>query len=124
MKQKYVLTDETRIIGNGRVVHRIRATRDIILDGEKIVSDGELGGWVECTDNLSHGGEAWVFGNAMVFGNARVFDAALVSDDALVSGKARVFGNAQVSGDALVCGNARVYGNAHVSGYTKVSGNE
>lgn len=72
MEQKYVLTDETRIIGNGRVVHRIRATRDIILDGQKIASDGELGGWVECADNLSHDGDAWVSDNAWAYDNAWV----------------------------------------------------
>lgn len=87
MEQKYVLTDETRIIGDGCIVHRIRAVRDIIVDGKKIASDGELGGWVECTDNLSHDGEAWVSGNARVRGNA------------VVSGDARVSGNALVCDD-------------------------
>lgn len=72
MEQKYVLTNKTRILANGRISHRIRAVRGIIVDGKKIVSEGELGGWVECTDNLSHDGEAWVYGNAQVSVNARV----------------------------------------------------
>lgn len=100
MGQKYVLTNKTRILANGHIAHRIRAVRDIIVDGKKIASDGELGGWVECTDNLSHDGEAWVY------------------DDALVCGKARVYGNARVYGDALVCRNTQVYGNAEVCGAT------
>lgn len=52
------------------------------------VSEGELGGYVEKEENLSHEGNAWV------------------SDNAWVSGNARVSGNAWVYGDAWVSGNA------------------
>ena len=86
MEQKYVLTDETRIIDDECIVHRIRAVRDLIVDGEKIVSEGEIGGWVERADNLSHDGSAWVSGNAVVCGNALVYGNAQVSDNALVRG--------------------------------------
>lgn len=89
MEQKYVLTDETRIIENECIVHRIRAVRDIIVDGKKIVSEGDLGGWVERADNLSHDDNAWVCDNAVVCGNALVY------------------GNAKVSGNALVCGDVK-----------------
>ena len=50
------------------------------------VKKGELGGYVEKSDNLDQSGNAWVSGNACVFGNARVFG------DAWVSGNACVFG--------------------------------
>lgn len=114
MEQKYVLTDETRILANGRIAHRIRAVRDIIAGGKKIASDGELGGWVERTGNLSHDGTAWVYGDALVCGNARVYGDAWVYDNAQVSGTAWVYDNTQVSGNAHVSGNARVSGGALV----------
>lgn len=81
MEQKYVLTDETRIIENECIVHRIRAVRDIIVDGEKIVSEGDLGGWVERADNLSHDDNAWVCDNAVVCGNAKVSGSTMVCGD-------------------------------------------
>ena len=46
------------------------------------VKEGELGGYVEKEENLSHEGNAWVYGNARVYG------------DAMVSGNARVYGDA------------------------------
>ena len=75
---------------------------------------GTIGGFVESEDNLSHGGECWIYddarvsGNAYVFGDARVFGHAKVSDDAKVFDYARVFGHARVSGDAKVYGEAWV----------------
>ena len=84
------------------------------------VKAGDVGGFVESENNLSHDGDCWVTGNARVFDNALVFGNAWVSgnaqvfDDALVYGNARVSGNAQVFDDALVFGNAWVTGNAQV----------
>lgn len=80
MELKYELTDETRIIENGCIVHRIRAICGIIVNGKKIVSEGEFGGWVERTDNLSHG-NAWLYGNAQVYVDAWVCDDVIKSCD-------------------------------------------
>ena len=96
--KKFELTTES-IVKFGRKLFRIKALIDF---GN--VKEGELGGFVEKEENLSHTGDAWVFGNARVFGNASV------------SGGAWVFGDARVSGNASVSGGARVFGNASVSG--------
>ena len=48
------------------------------------VKNGERGGLIECEDNLSHEGEAWIFHDAIVYGQA------IVSGEARVSGQARV----------------------------------
>ena len=95
--KKYELTNETKTLAGGTVLHRIRALRDIPRFGVKA---GELGGFVEGENNLSQDGDAWVSGDAEVSGDAWVF------------GKAKVYGNAWVSGDAEIYGNANVSGNA------------
>ena len=80
--KKYEFTGETKRINtiNGTVtLHRIKAS---VAFGN--VKSGDMGGWIEKEENLSHDGEAWVADNARVTGNAWVF------------------------------GNARVYGNKHV----------
>lgn len=46
-------------------MHRIRAVRDF-----GTVKAGDLGGWLEKEENLSHDGEAWVGGEAWVTGAA------------------------------------------------------
>ena len=88
--KKFELTSEFITNIFGVKLFRIKA-----LVGFGNVEKGELGGYVEKEENLSHGGNAWVYGNA------------------------RVYGNAEVCGDAKVCGNAWVYGDAD---YTTAKG--
>ena len=121
--KKYELTEETVTV-YGKTLYRIRAVRDF-----GSVKTGEFGGYIEKEENLSHFGDAWVYGNAKVYGDARVsgnawiYGDARVFGNARVSGNARVYGNAKVYGDARVSGNARVYGNAKVYGDARVYGN-
>ena len=86
--KKYELTSEFVTNALGKKLLRIRA-----LVSFSSISKGDIGGYIEKEENLSHGGNAWVSGDAWVCGNARV------SGDALVCGDARVCGNARVSGD-------------------------
>ena len=85
MKKYELLKDDTKIM-SGRTLYRIKALREF---GN--VEKGDLGGYIESENNLSHYGNAWVYGNA------------------------RVYDNAEVYGDARVYGNAEVYGNARVN---------
>ena len=92
--KKYEFTGETkeiRLLFRTATLHRIRAT---VAFG--IVEVGDLGGWIEKEENLSHEGKAWVWGNAEVWGNAKVW------------------GNAEVWGNAKVCGDAEVFSASHV----------
>ena len=101
-QKKYeLLKNDTITAPNGKTLYRIKALIDF-----GVVLAGSLGGYIEKEDNLTHTGNAWVYGDARVYGNARV------------SGDARVYGDAEVYGDA------RVYGDAQVSGDTRVSGND
>ena len=94
-------------------LYQIKALIDIPSMG---IKKGDLGGYVESENNLSHKHDAWVFDNAKVFGNAKVLGNAQVYDSA------QVFGNAKVFGESLVLGNAQVYGNAKLYGYAWVFG--
>lgn len=102
MNKKYEFTGETLEL-YGITLHRIRAVKDFeLMDGSKVHA-GDLGGWIETEDNLSHDGSAWVA------------DSARVAGDARVGGNARVYGNAQVYGDAQVGGDARVSSDAGIA---------
>ena len=116
-QKKYEFTGEIKVVF-GINFKQIRA----IINFGCVVA-GEIGGWIECEENLSQSGNAWVSGDARVSGNAEVSGNARVSGDARVSGNAEVYGNAWVSGNARVSGNAWVYGGARVSGNAEVSGN-
>ena len=81
--KKFELTAEFVTNVFGKKLFRIKA---LVAFGN--VEKGELGGFIEKEDNLSHDGNAWVYGNAQVYGNAWVYGDAQVSGDARVSGDA------------------------------------
>ena len=80
--KKFKLTSEFIVDISGVKLFRIKA---LIEFGN--VKAGDLGGYIEKEENLSHMGDAWVSDDARISGNAQVF------------GNARVFGYAWVSGD-------------------------
>ena len=74
--KKFEFTGETKTISlffRTATLHRIRAVAEFGL-----VKIGDLGGWIEKEENLSHEGEAWVWDDAKVCGNAKVFSASHV----------------------------------------------
>ena len=86
--KKYEFTGETKqveLLFRTATLHRIKAVAEF-----GIVKVGDLGGWIEKEENLSHDGNAWVYGNAWIYGNAKVY------------------------GDAEVWGDAKVYSISHV----------
>ena len=86
--KKYEFTGETKeikLLFRTAVLHRIRATVSF-----GFVKIGDLGGWIEKEENLSHEGKAWVCGDAEVCGDAKVW------------------------GNAEVCGDAKVFSASHV----------
>ena len=117
--KKYEFTGEVKSIDE-KMLHRIRAVRDI---PEHNVKAGDLGGWLETEENLSHNGAAWVMNSAYVMGKARVMGKALVADSALVMDSAYVTGKARVTGKALVADSAYVMDSAHVMDFARVMGN-
>ena len=140
MGKKYEFTGEVNADG----LKRIRALRDIPKSG---VRAGDLGGWLEKEENLSHYYTCWVFnqakvyndafvgsdalifdtaticGNAVVGDEAQVFDEVIIRDSALVTGNAMLFSNATVCDTAFVGGNAEVTDNVIIRGASEVLDN-
>ncbi len=110
MFKKYELTDETKVV-NRVTLHRIKALRDFYN-----VKAGDLGGFIQKEENLSHEGNAWVGDEACVYQDSQICDHARVYENAKVFGKAWVFGYAQIYGHAKVCGDALIFGTAWFSG--------
>ena len=74
--KKFKLTSEFIVDISGVKLFRIKA---LIEFGN--VKAGDLGGYIEKEENLSHMGNAWVSGDARVSGNAQVSGDARVSGD-------------------------------------------
>lgn len=130
---KYEFTGETKQVGtkDGEfTLHRIRAIRSF---GK--VNVGDLGGWIEKEENLSHQKNAWVMDEAEVMGKAKVRDNAVVRGSACVGGSAEISGNAEVCNNTEVWDNVKIkdyatlyqnteiYGNAEIAGSAIIVGN-
>jgi hypothetical protein len=103
--KKYELTEESTY-HLGRKLYRIRALRDF---GD-YVKAGDLGGWIEWEDNLSHEGDCWVYEEARVYDEAKVYGDAEVCGSAYVYEYAKVYGSVRVGEDSNLCGNSRLCG--------------
>ena len=92
MEKKYeLMKDDVLEIGEGYyaiVLYRIKALKDF-----NDVKKGDLGGYIEKEDNLSHEGTAWVYDGAIVSGSAEVSEDAQIHGGAEISGRVRVYGN-------------------------------
>lgn len=124
MKKKYQLVlSDSIVIGSDTELYRIQALGDF---GD--VKAGDLGGYIQSEDNLSHLGTCWVYNEAQVYddagitGSAQIRDYAFVRGSATVGGEAVVMGNAGVTNMAAVTGHAKVSGNSTVSGGALVCG--
>lgn len=112
-ESKFELTDMTLEVF-GVVLHRIRSLKDFVLPHGVAVKRGDLGGFVEREENLSHAGSCWIGGNSFVYGGASVCEDAVVCGSATVSGDVRVSGSAWVGGSAWVTDGARLSKKEHL----------
>lgn len=125
MEKKYELTDDVREVVGGdgfpAFLYRIKALRDFECNGAQIHT-GDLGGYVESEDNLSHEGTCWVFDDAKVYDSAKVYGDACVMDLADVSCHVEIYGQARVTDQARVDGFAKVYDKACICEVASVFG--
>lgn len=92
--KKYELTTNTKM----RFWRKLFQIKALVSFGD--VAAGDLGGYIEKEENLSHDGDAWVYDRALIFGDAKVCGNAQVFGYVRIRGDARVYGEAQVSSDA------------------------
>ena len=116
MNKKYELIKSKYIVTNdGVVLYRIKALKDF---GD--VKAGDIGGYIESENNLSHDGDCWIYNDAIAKDRAKVLDNAIIKDYAYVSNKAIIAGNSKVYDHSIVIGDATVNGTSEVYGYATV----
>ena len=128
--KKYKLLKNDTIEYEGKILYRIKALKETLH-----YKKGELGGYIQSEENLSHDGSCWVKYNAMVFDKARIEDHALVKDRAMVYGfaimeghseirdNAKLYEYARIEDEVLIRGNAQVYGHARLYNNASVADN-
>lgn len=139
MEKKFELVeDDTLLVHNcyGEMInlYRIRALKDIICPikirnesgtlGSYTVKEGELGGYVQKEENLSHEGGCWIFDKARVYDDSRIEDNASILDlvrvtNSVIGGYTKITNNSVISGSQIV-GDKRIVilGRSQISGST------
>ena len=113
--KKYEITNES-IEFEGKTLYRIKA----LLDFDDVKA-GDLGGFIECEDNLSNCDKCWIYDDAKVRNNAVLCDKAMAIENAEVSGNARLNGNSYARQHSTVTDNARLTMNAQAWGYATIN---
>lgn len=109
--KKYELLKDDYIKVGERTAYRIKALKDF---GN--VRKGDLGGYIEKEENLSHDRNAWVFDNAVVVGEeSAVYDDAEIHDNVRVYDRAKVYHDARVDGNYTIIG-----GSVRVSSFCEI----
>lgn len=98
-------------------LYRIQALKSF-LD----VKEGDIGGFVQCENNLSQFGNCWVYDDAQVSGYAVVYNDAIVKGCARVMGYSKVLWKSVVQDYSLVQGHSLVTGYAHVTAHSVICG--
>lgn len=117
INKKYVMLKDDYIINKGRILYRIKAIKDF-----DDVKNGDLGGYIEKEENLSHEGNCWIFDNAKVFNNAKVYDCAKIYNLVEVCDSAEVYGNALVRDSAHIYNSSKIHGSAKIYNYAEIFG--
>ena len=112
MDKKYELIES-----NIKGLYRVKALKDF---GH--VKKGDIGGYVQSEDNLSHEGYCWVHGNAIIYDNARIYGNAQISDCAVIDGNVRIYGDSEIWDYAIIRDNALIYGDSVISGNAFIDG--
>ena len=135
-EKKYELTDIRQSVSiSGESLYRIKALKEFVNEATGVVIEkGQLGGFVQSENNLSHSGTCWVDESARVFNNARVTDDAyiggesmankntVIKDSAIVTGAAWITQSAKISGNAYIRDMAFIKGEAEIGGTAEVTG--
>lgn len=107
MEQKYVLTQNSKVLPDGTEVFQIISTKEI----PGVVDQGVFGGYVSNGLILSQSGKCWIDDKCIVYGDSRVTDNASVKDGSIlyntVVRNEAVVGHSYLDG-ACIDGNADV----------------
>ena len=113
MKKYEILMDEKNTIEfEGHTLHRIKALRDF---GD--IKTGDLGGYVENENNLSHEGNCWIYDDA------KAMDYSVISDNSRMYNNSTMYGNSVMYDNSEMYDNTKMYDNSTLYNNSAMFGN-
>lgn len=108
-KKYELVVNDTIVAEEGLTLYRIKALRDF---GN--VSKGDLVGYVQSEENLSHDGDCWIYDEAKAYQNSKVLDDATMFDKSELKDNAFIGRRTTLENYAYVSGNSELFGNIRV----------
>ena len=130
MKKYKMIKEDSKVIGE-HILYRIQALKTF-----KNAKEGEFGGYIESTGNLSHDDDCWIYpgacayGNGIVRGNATIAGDVSVHECGIVESESYLYalggasmvirGHATVTGCSILNGNIVVTDDVIITGASKI----
>ena len=128
-KYEILMDEENTIEWKGHTLHRIRALRDF---GD--IRKGDIGGFVENENNLSHKGNCWIYDDAKVMDDSIMYDYSRICDKSELHDDSRMYNyskmydyselhnNSIMNDDSEMHDNSKMYGNSIMYDYSEMHG--
>ena len=116
-KYEILMDKENTIEWNGHTLHRIRALKDF---GE--VNKGDLGGFVENKNNLSHYGNCWIYDDAKAMDNSRIYDNSRMYDNSEMHDNSVMCDYSKMYDESKMYNNSKMYNKSRMRGDSRMHG--
>ena len=128
-KYEILMDKKNTIEWKGHTLHRIKALRDF---GD--IRKGDIGGYVENENNLSHKGNCWIYDDAKVMDDSIMYDYSRICDKSELHDDSRMYNyskmydyselhnNSIMNDDSEMHDNSKMYGNSIMYDYSEMHG--
>ena len=107
MKKYEILMDEENTIKyKGRTLYRIKALRNF---GD--VTKGDIGGFIQHEDNLSHDGNCWIYDDAKAMDNSAMYGNSAMYHNSRMHDNTKMYDNSTLYNNSTMYGNSEMHDN-------------
>ena len=116
-KYEILMDEENTIEWKGHTLHRIRALRDF-----NDVREGDIGGYVENENNLSHKGNCWIYDDAKAMDDSRIYDNSTMYDNSEIHDNSVMYDNSTMYDYSIMYDNSEMYNNSTLKNKARLYG--
>ena len=117
-KYEILMDEENTIECEGHILHRIKALRDF-----NDVREGDIGGYVENENNLSHKGSCWIYDEAKAMDNSRMYDNSIICDYSTMYDNSRMYDNSIMHDNSIMFNNSIMCDDSEMHDDSELHGN-
>ena len=117
-KYEILMDEENTIEFEGHTLHRIKALRDF---GD--IKRGDIGGYVENENNLSHEGNCWIYDDAKAMDYSIISDNSRIYNNSRMYNNSAMYDNSEMYDYSIMYDNSEMHHNSRMHDNTKMYDN-